>query len=336
MAQQSFNQGQGSCIFLTADISPFQSTQTAQHAAIASSFVHAATDPAGACKQATREPDLTIALTGTSPLDAGVAGNFSMTISNQGANASQDGTVTLPLPTGFTASGFPANCSISGSSLSCTLAGLAAFTPANGATPAVPGGSTTIAFQGTAQQGGGSTLTATISAVTDETNTANNAASLPLLVQVPDLNVSWTSANTGEPWVSQPFSLNVSNAGPAASLGGSLSINVPSDVVVDPASLPANCSLAGTTLTCSLPPLAAGASTSIAFSGKPTRAGSPVLTATISGVPHEANTADNTASLSLLISSTPVVKDVPSLGAWALALLAAALAGVPALRRRLG
>ena len=330
VAQQSFNQGQGSCIFLTADISPFQNAQATQHAAIASSFVHAATDPAGACKQATREPDLTVALSGPSTLDLGATGNFSMAIANQGASDSSNGVVSMPLPAGFTVSGFPTSqppgaCSVAAGALTCNLGVLVATT-----------GTTTIAFQGMAQQPGPISLTASITGVTGETNTSNNSSTVVVATQAPNLSVAWTSSNTGEPWVAQPFSLSVSNAGPAPSQGGSLSINVPSDVVVDPASLPANCSLAGNVLTCSLPPLAAGASTSIAFSGKPSFAGSPVLTATISDVLYEANTADNTASLTVLVSSTPVVKEVPSLGAWALALLATALAGVPALRRRPG
>lgn len=331
VAQQSFNQGQGSCIFLTADISPFvKGTQPQQSDAIAAAFVDAATNPNGACKQATREPDLTVALSGPGTLDLGATGNFSMAIANQGASDSSNGVVSIPLPAGFTVSGFPTSqppgvCSVTAGALTCSLGALVATT-----------GTTTIAFQGVAQQPGPISLTASITGVTGETNTSNNSSTLPVATQAPNLSVAWTSSNTGEPWVAQPFSLSVSNAGPAPSQGGSLSINVPSDVVVDPASLLANCSLAGNVLTCSLPPLAAGASTSIAFSGKPSFAGSPVLTATISGVPYEANTADNTASLTVLVSSTPVAKEVPSLGAWALALLAAALAGVPALRRRPG
>ena len=207
VAQQGFNQGQGSCIFLTADISPFQNAQATQHAAIASSFVHAATDPAGACKQATREPDLTVALSGPSTLDLGATGNFSMAIANQGASDSSNGVVSIPLPAGFTVSGFPTSvppgaCSVTAGALTCNLGDLVATT-----------GTTTIAFQGVAQQPGPISLTASITGVTGETNTSNNSATQVVQVPAPDLRVDWLPASTGELLVNRPFTVTVTNVG---------------------------------------------------------------------------------------------------------------------------
>ena len=321
--QQGFNNGNGACMFLVADINPFS---VAQSPRVATAFMDAATNPNGACKQATRAPDVTVSLTGPTTVDLGAAGSYSMTLSNLGATASTNGTVAIPLPAGFTASGLPANCSVVANTLSCNLSALAATT-----------GTATLAFQGTAQQPGPLNLTATVSGVTGETNTANNAAAWLVQTQAPDLSISWGGSGTGTPGVDQPFSLTVSNAGPAASQGGTLTINLPTNVTVDPASLPANCSLSGSTLTCALPPLAAGANVAIAFTGKPTSAGDITLTAAL-GVPFDANTGDNTASLTVQVAAPPAVAPapVPSLGAWALALLAATLAAVPALRRRPG
>ena len=170
--QQGFNSGSGSCVFYTTDVSPFQNASSGQHQALADAFVNAATDSNGACKQATRTPDLTVELTGPSTLNIGAAGSFSVIIGNQGASESTDGTVSIALPSGFTASGFPANCSVAGSNLTCTLSKLAATS-----------GTSTITFQGQAQQAGNISLVATITGVTDETNTSNN--SYTLVLQIP-------------------------------------------------------------------------------------------------------------------------------------------------------
>ncbi len=326
--QQGFNGGNGSCIFLTADISPFkQGTQPQQSNAIAAAFVDAATNPNGACKQATRAPDLTVTLAGPSTLDIGTPGTFTLTIGNQGASKSPDGKVVIPLPAGFTVSNLQAGCSVVGSDLSCDLPELAATT-----------GTTTLVFEGASQQSGNVTLTATIQSVTGETNTANNTANHSLVVQVPDLSVTWISANTGTVGVNQPFSLQVNNAGPGASQPSVLTVTVPADVTVDPTSVPPSCTLSGATLSCQVPALAVGANTSIGFTAKPTAAGTSNLVATVSNVIGETNASNNSATLALQANNVPVqpsVTPVPSLGAWALALLAVLVGAVPALRRRM-
>ncbi|ARU06189.1 hypothetical protein CCO03_17255 [Comamonas serinivorans] len=174
--QQGFNGGQGACLFLTADISPFQFA--GQPARIAEAFMNAATDPSGACKQATRAPDLAVTLTGPATAMVGVAQTFTLHITNQGASASADGTVSLPLPTGLTvdAGSLPASCSVTGATLTCSLGALAAST-----------GSTTLSFQATASQAGSYDLVATVANVTAETNLANNTATASL--QVADVPV---------------------------------------------------------------------------------------------------------------------------------------------------
>lgn len=126
-------------------------------------------------------PDLTPSLSGTTVLTVGQAAPVSLTITNAGTGANADGTVTVTLPAGLDLTTPPAGCTANGTlGFSCTLAPLAAADAT--AVPPVAAGSQTLAFTvtPTAVITAPANITATISGVTNESNTADDTATLPV------------------------------------------------------------------------------------------------------------------------------------------------------------
>ena len=282
----------------------------------------AATDVAGACKQPTRAPDLLVAWSGPTTGQSGLPLSLTLTVTNGGASANTDGTLTVPMPVGMqlNPASLPANCTAVGTtSFSCVLAALA------------PTANTAIVFSATPTQVGGLSMNAAITGVTNETNTANNTSPWALVISAPDLGVTWSGPSTGPLGIAMGFTLTIANDGIVPNTNGTLTVPMPAGMQLVPGSLPANCTATGTTaFTCSLSVLAPGANTGIAFSAIPLQEGNLAMTATISGVMGEVNLANNASPWSLQIG-TP--KAVPSLGALALAVLGALLAAM-GMRRR--
>ena len=282
----------------------------------------AATDVAGACKQPTRAPDLLVAWSGPTTGQSGLPLSLTLTVTNGGASANTDGTLTVPMPVGMqlNPASLPANCTAVGTtSFSCVLAALA------------PTANTAIVFSATPTQVGGLSMNAAITGVTNETNTANNTSPWALVISAPDLGVTWAGPNTGPLGIAMGFTLTIANDGIVPNTNGTLTVPMPAGMQLVPGSLPANCTATGTTaFTCSLSVLAPGANTGIAFSAIPLQEGNLAMTATISGVMGEVNLANNASPWSLQIG-TP--KAVPSLGALALVVLGALLAAM-GMRRR--
>ena len=173
--QQRFNAGKGACTFLTADISPFSVTQTAQHVPLAQAFMHAATDPNGACKQATREPDLAIEVAGpTNPL-AGQPSEYTFTVTNKGASAADASTARITVPSGMTidASTLPTACTAAGQAISCAV------------NPLDPGAHQEFKIRLIPIQLGVKNLDAQVDPATGEANTSNNHRPLLLTIGAP-------------------------------------------------------------------------------------------------------------------------------------------------------
>jgi hypothetical protein len=181
--QQRFNSGGGACIFLTADASPFDG-RSAQYQSIANSFWAAANDPTGACKQAAREPDLLVTLSGASAPPVGVTTTYTATVTNQGVSTAAASTVNITVPAGMTivTSTLPSGCTASGQVVSCPVASLAT------------GVSTTYAIQVVPTQTGSVTMSAAVGVVTDEVITANNTTTLPIVI-----GVNTTVVTTAQP-----------------------------------------------------------------------------------------------------------------------------------------
>lgn len=175
--QAASNSGAGACLFMLADASQFgNGTQSAD---IAKAFATAALDPAGACKKpAAGVPDLAVGVTGPGNLTPTVPADYTLTVSNPGALASTATTVSVTLPAGVTVlpASLPAGCTaVAGNGgFSCNVSALAVSNPA---------ASVTFPFQVLAAAGyAGGDIVATVVTQTNEVNTANNTARLPVAV----------------------------------------------------------------------------------------------------------------------------------------------------------
>ena len=284
--QRRFNNGQGACMFMTSDVSPFNFS--AQFSAIAQSFMHAANDPAGACKQATREPDLVIALTGPASPPVGQPATYTATVTNQGASPSAAGSATIHIPAGMTVdtATLPAGCTAAGQTVTCSVSALAA------------GANQAFAINVTPTQLASAPMTAAVGAVAGEANTANNATSLPVnSTGAPDLVSSVVPPATLAVGTPAVFTLTVTNQGNLPSSDGSVTLTIPAGLTADSAALPAGCTLAGQVITCQAGALAPGAAQSWPIALTPTAAGSVTLTTNVAGVTGETNTGNNAGTV---------------------------------------
>jgi hypothetical protein len=130
--------------------------------------------------------------------------------------------------------------------------------------------------------------------------------------------------------------VTVTNQGNLPSSNGTVTITVPGGVTVDPASLPAWCSVAGATITCdltSVSPIAPGDSRSIPFTLTASQdVTNAVIDATVSGVADEDIVTNNPSSFRI----NPMTAPVPALNELALTLLALGLLGGAAAGMRRG
>lgn len=302
--QARMNAGQGACTFLTADISPFahdvpQGTPPQRQRA-AAAFMAAALDPVGACRLATREPDLSPAITGPAALTIGTPATYQMTITNDGGSGSSNGTVTITLPAGLVvdANSLPAGCSATAPGIVCSdIGALAAH-----------GGQMSGSFTVTPTAAVTGDIQVTVSGVSApvEVNIANNTASLAVTALAPDLAPTIVLPDGGMiGGVPTTLTLNVANAATAGdSSGGTVTLDVPAGVSIG-GGLPAGCTASGQTVTCTLAALPAGGLASFSIPVMPAQSGAADFTATVSGVPGETNTSNNIDTRSLFVTAPP-------------------------------
>lgn len=336
----AMNNGQGTCTFLLGDASPFP--DKAQASNIIKDFMAAATSPTGACKRSSGAVDLQPAITGSTTATTGVPASINVNVNNLGATDSTNGTLTITLPVNLRVAGaLPAGCTlVAGATdttpqeISCNLSAIAAA------------GNTTLPLTVVTQQASSYTINAAITAVAGENVTSNNTAAFVLTATTPppaDLTPSLGGVTALT--VNTPSTLDVAinNLGGSNAASGTLTITLPVGLRIAGTSLPAGCSIASGTastaqaITCSLANIAAGASTSLGLPIVADQAGSFSVSATISNVPAETVTSNNSATYTLSATAIPpvqVAQPVP-LGGWPVLLLLAGLLPL-AVRRRLG
>lgn len=264
---------------------------------------------------------------------------YTVTVSNMGAMDVTGATLTDPSPSGLANGGW-----------SCTASGGASCPVVPMGSPIgfdlVAGGQLTFSLTGTAMSSGSLRNTATLSPGAGGVCAANTGCSATVdatIAPAPNLTPSWTSAQ-GQLAVGQstPFQVTVSNIGTQGSTDGVLTITLPANMIFSSGQVPpANCSISGTAMTCSLSALAAaGGSTAISFKAQATAAFTGEnLVAVVSQVTGETLLSDNTANAPVNAAVPPniPVKPVPALGEWALIGLFALLAllgGLQRVRRR--
>jgi len=165
----------------------------------------------------------------------------------------------------------------------------------------------------------------------------NGACALPA-AGVPDLTPKLSGPGSLPPGSSASLTLTVSNVvNQADSANGQVTVTLPTGMTVVPGSLPANCTpaagngsftctLGGITRNTSNTPINFQVTTTNTFTNQP-------LTAEVTGVTGEVNTANNKTTLTIP-AFAPSAAAIPTLNEWALMLLALAMLGMAGLHRK--
>ncbi|MFD4957628.1 LPXTG cell wall anchor domain-containing protein [Microbacterium sp. NPDC058389] len=222
---------------------------------------------------ATAAADLAITKTGPASVEPGTTGTWTIVVANDDTNPVEGATVTdSGLPAGMTDAAW-----------TCTAT--AGVCPADAGIGSGPwavdlerGGTATFVVTGTVPDASaGSTIvnTANVAAPADRTETDladNTSVSTTIVPAFPDLAVS-TALSTPAPLMygqSATWSVDVENIGAGDAPGSTVAIALPA--ILDPASVtaPPGCTLTGSTLTCVLGDLIAGAATQLTVTGDAT------------------------------------------------------------------
>jgi len=328
--QAASNNGQGACLFLTADASEFTNSHPTQYAPIAQAFTNAALDPAGACVQPVAGvPDLWPTLTGLTSLEVNTASDVTLMVSNADQLASPATQVTVTLPIGINLVGSPpSGCSATVSGFTCPVPALSA------------GSSVNFDFQIIAPNPiSNVALSATVAPISGEINTGNNSTDrLVSAPGYPDLVSSITGPELLPVGSSGTYTVIVTNQGNLDSDDGTVNITLPAGTTINPSSLPRNCTaITDTSLTCALPGIVQGKNVTIRLTVTATEAFTDhIIQVQVTGVSGQRLAAPGSqkelSAAVLLSGSLTGTQPVPSLDAVALALLALIVAGGAAVR----
>lgn len=246
--------------------------------------------------------DVRITLTAVpDPVDPGVNLDFTLTVNNAGPNAASSLVAkdTIPVGTNFvSASGTGWSCGFSSGVVTCTLASLSA------------GGSTAINIRVQVPAGASGSLAnqASITSATSDPNLGNNAASQTISVTPrADLGLSMT-VNTNSTTIGTPvnYSITIVNNGPSTATSLLLTDNVDVNSIgvagISASGTGWNCT-PGTTITCNLPSLASGSSSTVNISAQATAAGTLTNQASISSAVSDPNASNNNATRNTTITA---------------------------------
>ena len=240
-----------------------------------------------------------IAVTKTGPAGANAGSNISwtITVSNNGANAAASTTLTDTLPAGTTFvsltqnSGPTFNCSGT-SSITCTNASFASGATATFTLVA----STSPSATGTVSN------TANVSTTTGETNNGNNSSTAnTTLAASADLGVTKSGPATAVQNQDVSYTIGVTNNGPSDAQSVSLTDTIPAQAtfvsMVQNTGPSFNCS-GTTTVTCTIATFAAGASATFTLTvhTNASVSGGMLNTANVSSTTSDPNASNNSAS----------------------------------------
>jgi uncharacterized repeat protein (TIGR01451 family) len=263
--------------------------------------------------------DLSIAKVDTpDPVLTGGTLTYTLTASNTGPVASGPATVTDTLPAGVSyvsATGTGWTCVQSTGTVTCTAVNLPV-----GTAPAITVTVTVTATSGTL------TNTAEVSSFIADPNPANNTAtSVTTVTPLTDLAVTMTAnpAATG-PGMTFAHAATVTNLGPSAATGVTLTLTLPAGAVAGTIT-PGACVPAGATVTCTIGPLATSATFAASVEMTAATSGTYTTTGVVAGAASDPVPANNTASATTAIGQivatpNPVNMRVPvfSLGSMTL------------------
>ncbi|WP_395791875.1 hypothetical protein [Aquimonas sp.] len=222
-------------------------------------------------------PQLTITKTASAPsFVVGTPASYTLQVTNSGSIATTAvATVTDAVPASLTLGAMPAGCSAAGQTVTCTIAaGLAPSASVSFVIPVTPTATAQPSVTNTASVNGGGDPGCPAAARCSDTEITP--------VNSPQLTITKTASAGFTVGVAASYTLQVTNTGSAANTA----VATVTDVV--PASLtlgamPANCSAAGQTVTCTIAAgLAPSASVSFVIPVTPTPAAQPSVTNTAS------------------------------------------------------
>ena len=240
--------------------------------------------------------DLALTKTETpNPVQAGRSLGYALTVTNNGPSTATGVTVTDPLPATVSfaaASASQGECSGT-ATITCNLGALAS------------GAQATVTITVTADQAGTVTNTASVSSETTDPSRSNNSATATTTVDpAADLALTKTGAPSSVVGSSLTYTLTVTNNGPSAAAGVTVSDTLPPNVTFDSAVSSADsCNRASGTVICAIGTLAAGAQATVTIVVTPTKTGTIASTAQVSSQTADPVASNNVASAGTIVTA---------------------------------
>ena len=229
--------------------------------------------------------NLALTQSGGDTFTEGGSYSYTFTVTNSSGGTSSGSSFTAIIPTGLQSPTAPTGCSIVSGVLTCNVTSLA------------NGESKSFVLTGTVGAGATKetlTSTATLVALEADPNLANNFSTF-----VPgnsDLAITQTGESLFTPGEPYTFTFTVENKGEDDSSGSTVTVNLPSGLLNPIA--PNGCTISGSFMTCTIGPLAVGASTSFALAGTvAAQATTETMTASalVVGFENDSITANNSS-----------------------------------------
>ncbi len=256
--------------------------------------------------------DMAVTVAGPSSVTAGTSATYTITITNSGPNAAQGVVLTDTLPAG---SSFGSWTKTSGTD-TFTLAQSGGSATATATADIAGGGSDTFTLVVSAPSGLGNGAsfndTASVRANNPDPNTANNTSTATGSVvnsnPNADLSVGVSGPATANEGDTVQYTITVTNAGPAAATGVTLTDNLPGLVnYISATTGQGTFAVSGGTVTFSMGTIAAGATVTATVTGRAIEDGSGSDTATATASSADPNTANNSASATTSFAEPPIV-----------------------------
>jgi uncharacterized repeat protein (TIGR01451 family) len=246
-------------------------------------------------------PDLTVAKSHVGSFTRGSTGNYTVTVSNISLDAATSGLVTATdtVPSGLTptaASGTGWSCVVSAPTVTCTrsdaLSANSSY-PAISITVSVAQGAANTVVNSVTVSGGGE-LNLLNDTATDSTNIVSSADMAIVKTAVPN-PVAEGSTLT--------YTLTVTNNGPTDATNVTTVDGLPSAVsFISAVPSQGSCSLSGVTVTCLLGTMNSGAVATVTIAVTAVTPSDVTNTATVSADQPDPNSANNTSSVTVLIT----------------------------------
>jgi uncharacterized repeat protein (TIGR01451 family) len=224
---------------------------------------------------------------------------YTFTVTNAGPDAASNAVFTIDLGAVGDV-GVPNGCTLTGRRLQCPLGTLASGGQSNGHF-----GARTVAA-------GPLAATATVTAAEIDPDPADNTATVTAQVNPPNANLKVTlTASPAAVKVGEVVTYNftVTNAGPDAAPNAVFAIDLGT---VGDVGVPNGCTLTGRRLQCLFGTLASGGQSNGHFGARTVAAGSLAATATVTAAEIDPDPADNTATVTTDVATSPVTPEPPA------------------------